>query len=60
MIPKNLNQFQVPKGHVWLEGDNSDVSSDSRTYGPVPYALLKSRVFYRVSKISKMFTYKKL
>lgn len=26
----------VPKGHVWLEGDNSENSIDSRTYGPVP------------------------
>ena len=40
--------LQVPRGHVWLEGDNLDNSSDSRTYGPVPYGLIRSRVYYKV------------
>ncbi|XP_028813034.1 mitochondrial inner membrane protease subunit 1 [Denticeps clupeoides] len=34
----------VPKGHVWLEGDNLQNSADSRSYGPVPYALIQGRV----------------
>ncbi|XP_008302041.1 mitochondrial inner membrane protease subunit 1 [Stegastes partitus] len=34
----------VPKGHVWLEGDNLRNSSDSRSYGPIPYALIRGRV----------------
>ncbi|XP_024151788.1 mitochondrial inner membrane protease subunit 1 [Oryzias melastigma] len=34
----------VPKGHVWLEGDNLTNSSDSRSYGPIPYALIRGRV----------------
>ncbi|XP_059211986.1 mitochondrial inner membrane protease subunit 1 [Centropristis striata] len=34
----------VPKGHVWLEGDNLRNSTDSRNYGPVPYALIRGRV----------------
>ncbi|KAJ3594047.1 hypothetical protein NHX12_006379 [Muraenolepis orangiensis] len=34
----------VPLGHVWLEGDNLKNSSDSRAYGPVPYALIRGRV----------------
>ncbi|CAL8353250.1 unnamed protein product [Merluccius merluccius] len=34
----------VPLGHVWLEGDNLKNSSDSRSYGPVPYALIRGRV----------------
>ncbi|XP_004067284.1 mitochondrial inner membrane protease subunit 1 isoform X1 [Oryzias latipes] len=34
----------VPKGHVWLEGDNLTNSSDSRNYGPIPYALIRGRV----------------
>ncbi|CAH2326119.1 mitochondrial inner membrane protease subunit 1 [Pelobates cultripes] len=38
----------VPKGHVWLEGDNLQNSSDSRTYGPVPYALIRGRIFVRI------------
>lgn len=40
--------LQVPTGHVWLQGDNTLNSTDSRHYGPVPYALLEGRVFLRV------------
>ena len=39
---------QVPQGHVWLQGDNPLNSTDSRHYGPVPYALLRGRVFLKV------------
>ncbi|XP_062869218.1 mitochondrial inner membrane protease subunit 1 [Trichomycterus rosablanca] len=38
----------VPRGHVWLEGDNLGNSTDSRSYGPVPYALIRGRVWYKV------------
>ncbi|TNN55134.1 Mitochondrial inner membrane protease subunit 1 [Liparis tanakae] len=34
----------VPKGQVWLEGDNLRNSNDSRSYGPIPYALIRGRV----------------
>ncbi|XP_056115171.1 mitochondrial inner membrane protease subunit 1 isoform X1 [Rhinichthys klamathensis goyatoka] len=34
----------VPRGHVWLEGDNLRNSTDSRSYGPIPYALIRGRV----------------
>ncbi|XP_062917699.1 mitochondrial inner membrane protease subunit 1 isoform X2 [Mobula hypostoma] len=37
-------QRYVPRGHVWLEGDNLQNSTDSRNYGPIPYALIKGRV----------------
>jgi len=30
----------IPKGHLWIEGDNGDRSVDSNTYGPVPIALV--------------------
>lgn len=39
---------QVPKGHVWLQGDNFNNSTDSRHYGPVPYAMVRGRVFVKV------------
>ncbi|CAN0578941.1 unnamed protein product, partial [Ectocarpus sp. 12 AP-2014] len=38
----------VPQGHVWLEGDNLSNSSDSRTYGPIPLAMVRGRVFFKV------------
>lgn len=38
----------VPKGHVWLQGDNTSNSTDSRHYGVVPYALLQGKVFLRI------------
>lgn len=38
----------VPRGHVWLEGDNAANSTDSRAYGPVPLALVRGRVFAKV------------
>jgi signal peptidase I len=38
----------VPKGHVWLQGDNFHNSTDSRHYGPVPYTMLLGRVWAKV------------
>ncbi|KAL7129378.1 hypothetical protein ABFS83_13G062400 [Erythranthe nasuta] len=38
----------VPKGHVWIQGDNLYASHDSRHVGPIPYGLLLGKVFYRV------------
>lgn len=44
----------VPRGHVWLEGDNSGNSADSRVYGPVPEGLIRSRVVCRVWPLDKI------
>ncbi|XP_053139042.1 mitochondrial inner membrane protease subunit 1 isoform X3 [Hemicordylus capensis] len=38
----------VPKGHVWLEGDNLRNSTDSRCYGPVPYGLIRGRICFKL------------
>jgi signal peptidase I len=40
-----VQMLRVPKGHVWLEGDNRPWSRDSRHYGPVPRALVEGRAF---------------
>lgn len=39
----------VPIGHVWLAGDNSQNSTDSRSYGPVPIGLLQGRVMLSIN-----------
>ena len=45
-VPQSL--LVIPDGHVWIEGDNSLNSSDSRAYGPVPAAMIVGRVLCRV------------
>uniref|UniRef100_H0W4V0 Inner mitochondrial membrane peptidase subunit 1 n=1 Tax=Cavia porcellus TaxID=10141 RepID=H0W4V0_CAVPO len=42
----------VPRGHVWLEGDNLQNSTDSRYYGPIPYGLIRGRIFFKVWPLS--------
>lgn len=42
--PRYNDAQRVPQGHCWVEGDNSDSSLDSRTYGPIPLGLVKGRV----------------
>ncbi|GAV64376.1 Peptidase_S24 domain-containing protein [Cephalotus follicularis] len=49
--PQNSNicdTIVVPKGHVWIEGDNIYDSKDSRNFGAVPYGLLEAKVFWRI------------
>ncbi|KAK0588299.1 hypothetical protein LWI29_037494 [Acer saccharum] len=38
----------VPKGHIWIEGDNIYNSYDSRNFGAVPLGLLQGKVFWRI------------
>ncbi|KAF6164911.1 hypothetical protein GIB67_017114 [Kingdonia uniflora] len=49
--PGNINSCKsvtVPKGNVWIQGDNTYVSNDSRKYGAIPYGLIEGKVFFRV------------
>ncbi|XP_010241323.1 PREDICTED: mitochondrial inner membrane protease subunit 1 [Nelumbo nucifera] len=49
--PKNSDRCQtvvVPKGHVWIQGDNIYASNDSRHFGAVPYGLIQGKVFFRI------------
>ncbi|XP_012930054.1 mitochondrial inner membrane protease subunit 1 isoform X2 [Heterocephalus glaber] len=43
---------RVPTGHVWLEGDNLQNSTDSRFYGPIPYGLIRGRIFFKIWPLS--------
>ena len=38
----------IPDGHIWVEGDNSLNSADSRDYGPVPASLVLGKVWMKV------------
>lgn len=47
----------MPEGHCWIIGDNLPESRDSRTFGPLPLALIKGKVvakFYRWGGFSWM------
>jgi len=39
----------VPRGHIWVEGDNKEFSFDSRAYGPIPVSLVTGLVTHKVS-----------
>lgn len=38
----------IPKGHIWVSGDNAAASRDSRDYGPVSMSLLQSKIIAKV------------
>ncbi|EKM83720.1 hypothetical protein AGABI1DRAFT_110350 [Agaricus bisporus var. burnettii JB137-S8] len=38
----------VPRGHMWISGDNAPLSRDSRVYGPVSMSLIESKLLLRI------------
>ncbi|XP_031557185.1 mitochondrial inner membrane protease subunit 1-like [Actinia tenebrosa] len=51
--PEEEDYIKVPKGHLWLLGDNAEDSTDSRDYGSVPYGLVKGRVCFKLWPLSE-------
>lgn len=47
----------VPRGHVWLQGDNKANSTDSREFGALPMGLIIGRVVYRVWPTHRMLKF---
>lgn len=43
-VPESSEVVRIPEGHCWVEGDNSDCSLDSRSFGSIPMGLVGGRV----------------
>lgn len=48
MVAPSTEHVVIPKGHLWLAGDNAEMSRDSREYGPVSMGLVKGKLVARV------------
>lgn len=51
--PYPAAEVQIPFGHVWVEGDEPFRSSDSNSFGPLPLALIDSKLLFIVFPFSR-------
>ena len=42
----NFGPYTVPKGHIFMMGDNRDNSHDSRFWGPLPISMVKGKAMF--------------
>jgi len=57
-VVRNLQNNEVvliPKGHLWIEGDNKHNSLDSRSYGPVSMNLVCGKAEFILFPFSRFF-----
>ena len=45
---------RVPRGHLWIEGDNALNSNDSNAFGPVAQGLVQARVAAKLWPLSEV------
>lgn len=52
-----LSRVRIPDGHVWVHGDNRNISVDSNTYGPVSLGLVvgvATHIIWPLSRVSRL------
>lgn len=47
-ITPSTEHVVIPEGHLWMSGDNAEMSRDSRYYGPVSMALVRGKLVAKV------------
>ena len=45
---------KIPKGQVWVMGDNRTDSEDSRYFGPIPESSVVGRAFFRIWPLNRL------
>tara|TARA_B110001452_G_scaffold118591_1_gene98378 strand:+ start:259 stop:777 length:519 start_codon:yes stop_codon:yes gene_type:complete len=50
----SVSQFVVPRGHVWIEGDNDEVSMDSTHFGAVATEAVEAKVACKLWPLSEV------
>ncbi|KAI9891397.1 MAG: hypothetical protein M1814_002716 [Vezdaea aestivalis] len=43
VISRRGDKVMIPKGHIWVEGDNAEDSRDSNDYGPISARLVQGQ-----------------